>query len=91
MKAIEIEILGKKYYFKGDDPDGLKKTAQYLESQLEELNQRFNTVDQKKLFVLYSLIITEKYFAEKENNEKLSSELEQINNLLNNVKLESQI
>ena len=91
MKAIEIEILGRKYYFKSDDPERPKETARHLESQLEELNERFNTVDQNKLFVLYSLMLLEKYVAEIDNNKKLNEELEQIKNLLNEVVIENEI
>jgi cell division protein ZapA (FtsZ GTPase activity inhibitor) len=85
MKPVEIQLLGKKYYFKSDDPDGLLETSKYLEQQLEELNKRFNTVDQLKLFAMYSLMITEKFFTEKENNKKLNSEIEQINKLLSGL------
>lgn len=85
MKPVEIQLLGKKYFFKSDDPEGLQKTAKYLEEQLQELNSRFNTVDQMKLFALYSLMITEKFFTEKENNKKLNSEIEQINKLLGSL------
>jgi cell division protein ZapA (FtsZ GTPase activity inhibitor) len=85
MKSVEIQILGKKYYFKSDDPEGLLKTAEFVEDQLEQLNERFNTVDQMKLFAMYSLIITEKFFTEKENNKKLNKEIEQINNMLSGL------
>ncbi|MFC1898487.1 cell division protein ZapA [Candidatus Cloacimonadota bacterium] len=85
MKPVEIELLGKKYYFRSDDPEGLLKTAEYLEEQLEELNKRFNTVDQTKLFAMYSLMVTEKFFTEKENNKKLNNEIEQINMLLSGL------
>ena len=91
MKSVEIELLGRKYFFKSDNPEELKKTANYLDQQLLELNERFNTVDQVKLFAMYSLMITEKYFTEKENNKKLNSEIEQINKLLNGVISENQI
>lgn len=85
MKPVEIQLLGKKYYFKSDDPEGLQKTAEYLEEQLEELNKRFNTVDQTKLFALYSLMMTEKFFTEKEINKKLNKEIEQINEMLSGL------
>ncbi|RLC52387.1 MAG: hypothetical protein DRI23_02910 [Candidatus Cloacimonadota bacterium] len=85
MKSVEIELLGRKYFFKSDNPEDLKNTAKYLDQQLLELNERFNTVDQMKLFAMYSLMITEKYFTEKENNKKLNSEIEQINKLLSGV------
>ncbi|MDO9576471.1 MAG: cell division protein ZapA [Candidatus Cloacimonadales bacterium] len=85
MKPVEIQLLGKKYYFRSDNPEGLLETAKYLEEQLEELNKRFNTVDQSKLFAMYSLMITEKFFTEKENNKKLNNEIEQINKLLSGM------
>ena len=91
MKSVEIELLGRKYFFKSDNPESLMDTAKYLDQQLLELNERFNTVDQTKLFVMYSLMITEKYFTEKENNKKLNSEIEQINKLLNGVISENEI
>ncbi len=91
MKSVEIELLGRKYFFKSDNPEDLKNTAKYLDQQLLELNERFNTVDQMKLFAMYSLMITEKYFTEKENNKKLNSEIEQINKLLSGVISENEI
>ena len=90
MKSIEIELLGRKYFFRSDNPEKLQETARYLESQLEELNSRFNTVDQNKLFVLYALMITEKYLSTSENNKELNKEFEQITNMLNNQILENE-
>ncbi|MBC8415001.1 MAG: cell division protein ZapA [Candidatus Cloacimonetes bacterium] len=90
MKSIEIELLGRKYFFRSDNPEKLQETARYLESQLEELNSRFNTVDQNKLFVLYALMITEKYLSTIENNKELNKEFEQITNMLNNQVLENE-
>lgn len=91
MKPVEIVLLGRKYFFKSDNPEELQSTAKYLNQQLLQLNERFNTVDQTKLFAMYSLMITEKYFTEKENNKKLNHELEQINKLLNNLISENEI
>lgn len=91
MKSIEIELLGRKYFFRSDNPEKLQETAKYLESQLEELNNRFNTVDQNKLFVLYALMITEKYLSSTENNKELNKEFEQITNMLNNQVLEKEV
>lgn len=91
MKSIEIELLGRKYFFRSDDTEKLQETAKYLESQLEELNSRFNTVDQNKLFVLYALMITEKYLGIIENNKELNKEFEQITNMLDNQNLEKDV
>lgn len=91
MKSVEIELLGRKYFFKSDNPEQLKITAKYLDEQLTQLNERFNTVDQLKLFAMYSLMITEKYFTEKENSKKLNGDFEQLSKLLNGVISDNEI
>ncbi len=88
MRSIEVEILGKKYYLKSDNPDKLKDHVNYLVSQLEELNKKYNTIDQNKLFVLYSLTMTEMYFNEIEKNKRYENEKEQIDSLLNQITLD---
>ena len=87
MNSIEIKILGKTYYFRSDDPEKLKETAAYVESQLEKLNERFNTVDQSKLLVLYAISITEKYLSEIDEHNNLSEKFEQINDLLDKIEI----
>lgn len=91
MKSIEVEILGKKYYFKTDNPVKLREHAEYLDSQLEELYEKFNTIDQNKLYVLYSLMLTEKYLAEVEKNKILSQSSKKIDHLLDELTIESEI
>lgn len=87
MQSVEIKILGRKFYFKSDEPEKLKKYAKYINSQLETLNQRFNTVDQAKLYVLLSMMLTEKYFQALENNQTLKKEIKNLDELLNKIDL----
>ena len=88
MKSIEIKILGRTYYFRSDEPEKLKETAEYVDNQLEMLNERFNTVDQNKLLVLYALSMTEKYLSEIDDYKNLTEKFEQINDLLDNIESE---
>ena len=85
MRSIEIKILGRTYYFRSDEPEKLQKTAKYVEEQLEKLNERFNTVDQNKLLVLYAISMTEKYLSEIDDYKNISNKIEQINNLLDDI------
>ncbi|MBN2460106.1 MAG: cell division protein ZapA [Candidatus Cloacimonetes bacterium] len=89
MQTVEVNILGKKFYLKSDDPQKLLERVRYLESNLEELNARFNTVDQTKLYVLYSLTLLESYLTEVEKNKELNSQVEKITELMQ--KLEKEI
>jgi len=88
MQTVEVEILGKKYYFKSDNPEELLNRARILEKELEELNSRVNIVDQSKILVLYSLKILDQYLQEKDKNKHLSVEVEKINELMQNLDLE---
>lgn len=85
MKTVEIEILGRKYFFKSDSPAQLQKRAEYLDKQLESLNDRFNTVDQNKLFVFYCLLLIEENSKLVEENKKSNTELQCINELLKKI------
>jgi cell division protein ZapA (FtsZ GTPase activity inhibitor) len=85
MKAIEVEILGKKYVFQSDNPERVSKCAEYLKTEMEEFGKKYSTLNQNKLYVLYSMMLTEKFFDELEKNKELSKKLEQINSLLKHI------
>lgn len=85
MKSIEVEILGKKYIFKSDKPEQLVRYTDYLKEELEDFSKKYSTINQNKLYVLYSLKLTEKLFEEMEKNEDLAKKLEQINSLLQHI------
>lgn len=82
MESVELEVLGKKYYFRVDNPATFRKHAALVIRELESLEKKFNTVDQRKLFLLCTLMITEKYFNEVEKNKSLTQEIERINALI---------
>lgn len=85
MKSVEVEILGKKYVFKSDDPERLQKCADYLKTEMDEFSKKYSTINQNKLFVLYSLMLTEKLFDEIDKNADLAKKIEQINSLLKHI------
>ncbi len=85
MKSIEVEILGKKYVFKSDNPEQLIRCTDYLKEELEEFGKKYSTINQNKLYVLYALKLTEKLFAEMDKNEDLAQKIEQINSLLKHI------
>ncbi|MBN1948722.1 MAG: cell division protein ZapA [Candidatus Cloacimonetes bacterium] len=88
MKTVEVEILGRRYYLKCDRPEQIQQRAEELNNELKELNAKFNTVDQLKLFVLYTLSLLEKYENEQAANCKLSEEFKQLNKLLGHIESE---
>ena len=85
MKTVEIEIFGKKYYIKSNEPEEVLKKSGLINSQLEELNEKFNTVDYNKLFVLYMLILHDRLESEQKVSDELKRKLQQLDTLLNEV------
>lgn len=85
MKTVEIEIFGKKYYLKSNEPEKVMQKATILNTKLEELNEKFNTVDYTKLFVLYMLILLDELEFSEQKNLELNQKLQQVEELLNNL------
>ena len=85
MESVEMEVLGKKYFFRVDDPARFQMQAELVQQEIESLEKKFNTVDQRKLLVLCLLMITEKFFNEAEKNKSLTREIERINQLVGDI------
>lgn len=85
MQSIEIELLGRKYFFKTDNPDKIREYAEFMKSELDTLYKKNPAIDHTKLFTYYSLSLTERFFKEIEKNKILSSELKNIDSALKDL------
>lgn len=70
----EVEIHGKKYRFRGGDPEFIAKCAEYINSQMAQFDTK--TVDLHTLFSVVAMKITEQYFHQLEQNNQVNIELE---------------
>ena len=82
MESVEIEIFGKRYRMKGNDPQKIKQYAAYLNKRLDEINSKFDIIDQKKMFVLTSLVIVEELFDLKDEHMDLKKKIKELNIIL---------
>ena len=85
MQSIEIELLGRKYFFKTDNPDKIRKYAEFMKREWDALYEGNPAIDHTKLFAFYSLSLTERFFKEIEKNRILSEELKNIDSSLKNL------
>ncbi len=85
MESFEIELLGRKYYFKTDEPDKIKAYSDFIKEELNILAERYPSIDNQKLFVFFMLTLTERYFKEVDKNKHLSEEIKNIDSSLNIV------
>ncbi|MBC8384493.1 MAG: cell division protein ZapA [Candidatus Cloacimonetes bacterium] len=85
MKSIQIEILGKKYDLKCDEPEKIIEYAEYLNSELDNLIDEYNIVEQNKLLVLLLLRMIEKDFKEADKTRNLQIDMDQLNSLIDDA------
>ncbi len=85
MKSTEVEIFGRKFRLKGDDPDKIKAYADFLNQHLDSLQSKMEFVDQNKLLSLGAIIVTEKYFNMVDQNKMLIEEIRKLNEVLNSA------
>lgn len=82
MKSVEVEIYGRKFKLRGDDPDKIIRIANSLNQQLEELNDKYDIIDQYKLLILNSLNISEQLIDLQDLNVSLKEEIDRLNKLI---------
>ena len=82
MSSVEVEIYGRKYKLKGEDPNKLRLIADKLNSQLIELGEQYELLEYNKLLLLCSLQLQEKITELTKANQELKDELERMNQMI---------
>jgi cell division protein ZapA (FtsZ GTPase activity inhibitor) len=82
MSSIEVEIYGRKYKIKGEDPQKLLLIAEKLNSQLIELGEQHELLEFNKLLLLCSLQLQEQILDLNKTNQDLKDELERMNQMI---------
>ena len=78
-RRVEVEINGDIYRLKTDDPDGLAKIVQMVDSTMRSIAQNTHTFAGNRIAVLAALKIAENYL-------QLKKEYDEILELLNENK-----
>jgi len=82
MSSIEVEIYGRKYKIKGEDPQKLLLIAEKLNSQLIELGEQHELLEFNKLLLLCSLQLQEQLLDLNKTNQDLKDELDRMNQMI---------
>ncbi len=82
LNSIEVEIYGRKYKLKGEDPQKLCHIAEKLNEQLLELSEQHELLEFNKLMLLCSLQLQEKVLDLGKANQELKDELERMNQMI---------
>ncbi len=73
--TLSVTIFGSEYKIKGADPDYIGEVAAYVDSKMRELERRLSSGAPAKIAILTSLNIADELFRERNERERLLTEL----------------
>lgn len=85
MQSVEVDIFGRRFRLKSDNPDRTRRVADEINAQISELNSTFDDLDFTKLLLLICLQQEERIVALGEENKSLSTELDRMNSMISMI------
>lgn len=85
MQAVEVEIFGRRFRLRSDDPERTTKVAEALNEQIAELSKQYDNLDFTKLLLLICLQQQEQVQVLEDKNTELGSELERLNQMISKI------
>ncbi|HNV92846.1 MAG TPA: cell division protein ZapA [Candidatus Cloacimonas sp.] len=85
MKSVEVEIFGRRFRLRSDNPERTKHIAEEIDRQIEDLSKLYDNLDFTKLLLLICLQQQEEVLTLGDKNQSLMSELERLNQMLSKI------
>jgi cell division protein ZapA (FtsZ GTPase activity inhibitor) len=82
-KDIRIKIFNNHYTLKGDDIELTEKSAQYVDSMMNKIQNDIPNQSDLTIAIVTALNIAENYYKEKNNNTSLDQNYKSLLNTLN--------
>ncbi|HNQ39816.1 MAG: cell division protein ZapA [Candidatus Cloacimonas sp.] len=87
MQSVEVEIFGRRFRLRSDDPERTKQIADEINNQIDTLSKHYDNLDFTKLLLLICLQQQDEVLTLGDENRALSSELERLNQMLSKLKI----
>ena len=87
MQSVEVEIFGRRFRLRSDDPERTKQIAEEINNQIDTLSKHYDNLDFTKLLLLICLQQQDEVLTLGDENRALSSELERLNQMLSKLKI----
>ena len=87
MQSVEVEIFGRRFRLRSDDPERTKQIADEINNQIDTLSKHYDNLDFTKLLLLICLQLQDEVLTLGDENRALSSELERLNQMLSKLKI----
>ncbi|MDD4310480.1 MAG: cell division protein ZapA [Candidatus Cloacimonetes bacterium] len=85
MQSVEVEIFGRRFRLRSDDPLRTKRVADEINRQIAELNDSDDNLDFTKLLLLICLQLQEQVFTLSDKNLEIGSELDRLNQMISKI------
>ena len=87
MESVEVEIFGRRFRLRSDDPERTKRVADEINNQIDALSKHYDNLDFTKLLLLICMQQQEEVLTLGDKNRALNSELERLNQMLSKLKI----
>jgi len=85
MHAVEVEIFGRRFRLRSDDPERTRLVAETVNNQISDLSEQYDNLDFTKLLLLICLQQQEQVLILEDKNTELGSELERLNQMISKI------
>ncbi len=85
MQSVEVEIFGRRFRLRSDEPEKTMLVAERINQQIKELSTQFDNLDFTKLLLLISLQQQEQILVLDDRNSELSTELDRLNQMISKI------
>lgn len=85
MQAVEVEIFGRRFRLRSDDPERTLLVAEKINRQIGELSEQYDNLDFTKLLLLICLQQQEQILGLEDKTFELSSELDRLNTMISKI------
>lgn len=82
MKSVEVDIFGRRFRLRSNDPEETLLIASGIDKQLNELKDMYEQLDFTKLLLLLALQQEEKVLNLGRKNQELSADLDRVNQMI---------
>jgi cell division protein ZapA (FtsZ GTPase activity inhibitor) len=85
MQSIEVDIFGRKFRLRTDDPDRLERIVAEINTQLDELQKTFDTLDFTRLLLMLALQQQEKVDVLEDQTRERGTDLDMLNSMIGKI------
>ena len=85
MQSVEVEIFGRRFRLRSDNPTRTKEIADALSKQLAQIYEANESLDFSRLLLILCFRQQEELSLVLEDNQKIRSELERMNQMIEKI------